>query len=900
MKKLTVGILAHVDAGKTTLSESMLYLSGKIRKIGRVDNKDAYLDTFELERSRGITIFSKQAILDFEDAEITLLDTPGHVDFSAEMERTLQVLDYAILVISGADGVQNHTKTLWELLKINNIPTFIFVNKMDQSGTDREIVMQSIHKQLSDRCIEFDKNENQEDEKDEERNELLALCDDAVMDTYMSTGGIKQEQITGLIESRKTFPVYFGSALRQKGTEEFINGFVNYTKEKTYGNKFGAKVFKITRDEQGNRLTHLKITGGALKVKDVITSLGNDGKSNPEKVNQIRVYSGEKFQTLSEIQAGSVCAVTGLNHTRAGQGIGSQSESSPPQLEPVLSYQVILEEGVDTRQLLPKLRILEEEEPELRVLWNEVHQSIHIQVMGVVQLEILQSIIKERFDIHVSYGHGEIVYKESVASVSEGVGHFEPLRHYSEVHLILEPGARGSGMVFSASCSEDILDRSWQNLVLTHLNEKQHKGVLTGSYLTDMKVTLVTGRAHNKHTAGGDFREATFRALRQGLMEAKPVLLEPYYSFQLILPENMVGRAMTDIDKMHGKCVLEQSSDGTAVLTGEAPVSNMQNYQQEVHAFTKGEGRFSISIKGYDICHEADRVIEQIGYDPELDPANPTGSVFCSKGTGYLVPWYEVKDHMHVESVLKPEKHVKNQSVHQSQKEEVSDFISLEEIDSILSSSHHANQGKKNIWRKKSIKSSGAKEHYYSSLSSSSSYQTSPINTTSAEEYLLVDGYNIIHAWPELEEISKENMEAARSKLMDILSNYQPIRACNIMLVFDAYRVEGRKESVEDHHNIRVVYTGEAQTADQYIEKFAHTNKKNYRIIVATSDGLQQIIVRGAGARLLSARDLLELVLMAEEELDKEHLQNAKLVQSRLEEALPEDVKTRLKNKLKE
>lgn len=880
MKRITVGILAHVDAGKTTLSESMLYYSGKIRELGRVDNKDAYLDTYELEKLRGITIFSKQAVMTFDETEVILLDTPGHVDFSAEMERTLQVLDYAILVISGADGVQNHTKTLWDLLHFYKIPTFIFVNKMDQKGTDRSEVMASIHKDLSDRCIAFDT------EDIEERNELLALCDDIIMDNYMAQGTVKETEIRTLITARKTFPVYFGSALRQIGTENFINEFLHFTDKRAYPKAFGAKVFKISRDSQGNRLTHLKITGGSLKVKDVIVT-----QEDQEKVNEIRIYSGDKFHTESDLEAGAVCAVTGLKYTQPGQGIGIEEASSGPQLEPVLSYQVLLPEGVDEREILPKLRELEEEEPELRIFWNAINQSIHIQVMGAVQLEILQSVILDRFNVNVTYGHGEIVYKETIASISEGVGHFEPLRHYAEVHLLLEPGERGSGILFSSKCSEDILTKNWQHLILTHLKEKPHIGVLTGAHMTDMKITLVSGRAHNKHTAGGDFREATFRAVRQGLMEAESFLLEPYYRFRIELPETMVGRAMTDVDKMHGKCTLEKSNGEAAVLTGEAPVSTMQNYQQEINAYTKGEGRLSIAVKGYDVCHNTEEVIEQIGYDPEGDIENPAGSVFCTKGSGYLVPWYEVKDHMHVESYLKPERKKDKESARTRSNYEEK-FISLEEIDAIINSAHFANQGKKNVWKKRS----SAKDSYYASLSDGGSYTGITRSNTSAEEYLLVDGYNIIHAWPELAEIAEENMEAARSKLMDRLSNYQPIRSCKIMLVFDAYRVEGRKESVEAYHNIQVVYTGEAQTADQFIEKFAHTNKKNYRITVATSDGLQQIIIRGAGAGLLSARELLNLVDAAEEELDKNHLSHNENTESRVEDVLSDEVKKKLES----
>ena len=875
MKRLVVGILAHVDAGKTTLSESMLYLSGKIRHMGRVDNKDAYLDTYELERSRGITIFSKQAVMEFDDTEVTLLDTPGHVDFSAEMERTLQVLDYAILVINGADGVQSHTRTVWELLNIYDIPTFIFVNKMDQKGTDRESVLASLQKELGDGCIAFDT------DNIDEYFEQLALCDEDVMESYIEHGDIGQSDILYMIENRKTFPVYFGSALRQIGTETFVNGFLNHTRPKAYPDGFGAKVFKITRDAQGNRLTHMKITGGVLKVKDIIKTHGTE-----EKINQIRIYSGEKYLTESILEAGAVCVVTGLTKTKPGDGIGVEEKSNPPRLEPVLAYQVTLPEGVDARQMLPKLREIEEEEPELHIIWNEVLQEINIQVMGTVQLEILESLIMDRFGIEVSFGHGEVVYKETIMNTCEGVGHFEPLRHYAEVHLMLEPGERGSGIRFESNCSEDILDRSWQRLVLTHLHEKPHKGVLTGSHITDMKVTLVTGRAHNKHTSGGDFREATFRALRQGLKEAESVLLEPYYQFRLVLPENMVGRAMTDIGNMEGHCVIESTDGALSVLTGDAPVSAMRNYQQEVNAYTKGEGRLSVAIKCYDICHNAEEVIQSIGYDSEQDFENPTGSVFCSKGSGFMVPWYEVKEHMHVESVLKPLKDAGAEISGRRHAAFEEERISLEEIDDIINSTYFSNQGKKNVWKKRG----SAKESYYASRS----YKGASAGNMSAEEYLLVDGYNIIYAWPELEELAKESMEAARLRLMDRLSNYQPMRKCHIMVVFDAYRVKGRRESVQEHHNIRVVFTGEAQTADQFIEKFAHTYKRDYRITVATSDGMEQIIIRGAGAHLLSARDLLDAVYAEEEKISKDHLETKKARLFKLEDVLTEEDKEKL------
>ncbi len=882
MKRLVVGILAHVDAGKTTLSENMLYLSGEIRKLGRVDNRDAFLDTYDLERSRGITIFSKQAVMTFGDTEVTLLDTPGHVDFSAEMERTLQVLDYAILVISGADGVQSHTRTLWELLKIYNIPTFIFVNKMDQSGTDRETVIRSLQKELGDGCIAFDT------ENEEERNELLALCDEGVMDMYLEKSTIEESAIFALIENRKTFPIYFGSALRQLGTEAFIKGFINYTRPRTYPQDFGAKVFKITRDAQGNRLTHLKITGGHLKVKDIIKIHDRE-----EKINQIRVYSGEKYKAENMLEAGAVCAVTGLTRTRPGDGIGIEEASNPPRLEPVLSYQVILTDDVDVQQMLPMMREIEEEEPELRVIWNEVLQEINIQVMGAVQLEILESVIKDRFGVTVTFDHGEVVYKETIGNVCEGVGHFEPLRHYAEVHLLLEPSERGSGLEFALDCSEDILDKNWQRLVLTHLKEKAHRGVLTGAHITDMKITLVTGRAHNKHTAGGDFRQATFRALRQGLMEAESVLLEPYYKFRLVLPESMVGRAMTDIGNMEGHCVIDNMDGAVTVLTGDAPVTAMRNYQQEVNAYTKGEGRLSVAIKGYDVCHNPEVVIERIGYDPGQDLSNPADSVFCSKGSGYMVPWDEVKEHMHVESVLKP---VKEKSVQENRQKSIvteEQFISLEEIDSIISSTTGSNNGRKGVWKKKKT----AKESHYDSVTYKGS--STAVRNRNAEEYLLVDGYNVIYAWEELEVLAKENLDAARMQLMEILSNYQPIRKSKIMLVFDAYRVKGGKEKVEEYHNIRVVFTGEAQTADHFIEKFAYVHKKDYRITVATSDGMEQMIIRGAGANLLSARELKESIEIAQETLNREHLTSDATAQNKLGDVLSEEDKKRLENKKK-
>ncbi len=835
MNKLVIGILAHVDAGKTTLSESILYTSGKIGKLGRVDNKDAYLDTYELERARGITIFSKQALFEIGENQITLLDTPGHVDFSAEMERTLQVLDYAILVISGADGVQGHTKTLWRLLDKYQIPVFLFVNKMDQKGTDKDKLITDLKKQLDDGCIEFVQNAR------DDFYDQIAMCDETLLEAYLEDGFIEIEQIKQAIKGRKVFPCFFGSALKLEGIEEFLNGINSYTMLPSYSDEFGAKIFKITRDDQGNRLTHMKLTGGKLKVKDSVTNGVWE-----EKVNQIRIYSGQKYEAVNEIEAGSICTVTGLSQSKPGEGLGIEEISDTPVLEPVLFYQIILPDGCDPRMMLPKLRQIEEEEPELHIAWDEQLQEIQAQIMGEVQIEILQSMILARFGVEVSFDAGRIVYKETIGNVVEGVGHFEPLRHYAEVHLLLEPGEPGSGLEFDLDCSEDILSKSWQRLILTHLEEKVHRGVLTGSAITDMKITLVSGRAHNKHTEGGDFREATYRAVRQGLKEADSVLLEPYYNFQLELPEKMVGRAMTDIEKMFGTCEISQTNGEMAVLTGSAPVITMRNYQKEVIAYTKGLGKLFCSLKGYLPCHNTEEVIESIGYDSERDIENPTGSVFCAHGAGFLVNWDEVKDYMHVEGYQKIKEDVLDEkhNTHANYAEER--HISLDEIDQIINSTFYSNQGKKSVWKR----SKTARESYYEP----NTYITR--TKENKEEYLLVDGYNIIHAWPELKEHADENMDGARQKLLDTLSNYQGIKKCQIIVVFDAYRVQGHREEVIEYHNIYLVYTKEAQTADQYIEKFAHDNQKKYNITVATSDGLQQIIIRGAGCSLLSARDL--------------------------------------------
>ena len=879
MKKLVVGILAHVDAGKTTLSEGILYTVGKIRKLGRVDKKDAYLDTYELERARGITIFSKQAVFEMGDTQITLLDTPGHVDFSAEMERTLKVLDYAILVVSGADGVQGHTKTLWRLLELYNIPVFLFINKMDQNGTDKYKLIEEIRKQLDEGCVEFGQF------KEDVFYDQLSMCEETLLEAYIETGHIKTEQISRAVRRRKVFPCYFGSALKLEGIEQYMQGIMNYTLNPSYPDEFGAKIFKITRDEQGNRLTHMKLTGGKLKVKDVLTNGVWE-----EKVNQIRIYSGNKFEAVSEIDAGSVFAVTGLSEAKPGEALGIEEASMSPVLESVLLYQIILPEGYDPRLMLPKLRQIEEEEPELHIVWDEQLQEIQVQVMGEVQIEILKSLIQSRFNVEVDFDDGRIVYKETIADVVEGVGHFEPLRHYAEVHLLLEPGELGSGLQFAVDCSEDDLGKNWQRLILTHLKEKVHKGVLTGSALTDMKITLVSGRAHNKHTEGGDFREATYRAVRQGLKEAQSILLEPYYAFELELPEKMVGRAMADIEKMYGICEISKISGDTAVLVGSAPVITMRNYQKEVAAYTKGFGRLFCNLKGYEPCHNTKEVIERIGYDSERDVGNPTGSVFCAQGAGFLVSWDKVKDYMHVESYFQNKVDLEvmdqNHSTYSGEKS-----ISLEEIDHIMNKTFYANQGKKSVWKKQKT----AIESYYKPANYVSREQTE-----AKEEYLLVDGYNIIYAWPELKELADENMDSAKMKLLDSLSNYQWIRKSRIIVVFDAYRVEGHREEVIDYYNIHMVYTKEAQTADQYIEKFANDNKKNYNITVATSDGLQQIIVRGAGCALLSARELKAEIVQANERIKLEYQQMQGIDRNYLSDALSPQAKQQIEDLIKE
>ncbi|HBA63538.1 MAG TPA: translation elongation factor G [Lachnospiraceae bacterium] len=851
-KHISIGLLAHVDSGKTTLAESILFLSGSIRKPGRVDHGDAFLDTFELERARGITIFSKQAVCRLGDLEVTLLDTPGHVDFSAEMERTLKVLDYAVLVISGADGVQGHVQTLWRMLEGYKIPVFLFVNKMDQEGTDRSALLAELRKRLDSRCIDFTVDMNTEAFQEE-----LAMCDEKLLECYLEGQRAETKEIQRLIANRQIFPCYFGSALRMTGVSELLEGIEKYACPPVYPKEFGAKIYKISRDAQGNRLTHLKVTGGTLKVKMALT--GRTEEIWEEKVDQIRIYSGSGFRMVQEAAAGTVCAVTGLEHTRAGQSLGAEPQPDQPMLEPVLTYQIRLPEEVDVHRMLRNLRELEEEEPQLHIVWEEQTQEIHAQVMGEIQIEILKSMILERYGVDVVFDSGSIVYKETIENAVEGVGHFEPLRHYAEVHLLLEPGERGSGLVFSSSCSEDTLDRNWQRLVLTHLREKQHRGVLTGSEITDMKITLIAGRAHIKHTEGGDFRQATYRAVRHGLKKAKSILLEPVYEYRLEVPSDMVGRALNDIQKMHGSFSGPEIEGEMSVLTGSAPVVCMRSYPQEVISYTRGKGRLSCTLRGYEPCHNTQEVLEAIGYDSEQDLENPTGSVFCAHGAGFTVGWEQVEDYMHIDCSPLPEPEPEIQA-----QEAVSSYRSSgipygwgddKELEEIFNRTYGSGNQERNAWKRRNAAAPVRERNF-----SGPKREPEP-------EYLLVDGYNVIFAWEELKELAMINIESARDKLMDILSNYQGYRKCTLILVFDAYKVKGNPGVVMKYHNIHVVFTKEAETADQYIEKTVHEIGRKYRVTVATSDGMEQVIILGQGAGRMSAKGLREEIRAADIEI---------------------------------
>lgn len=896
MKKLVIGILAHVDAGKTTLAEGMLYLTGSIRSLGRVDHKDAFLDTYELERARGITIFSKQAELVYKDMEVSLLDTPGHVDFSAEMERSLQVLDYAVLVISGSDGVQGHTETLWRLLAQHKIPTYLFVNKMDLNGTNHNKLMGELKKLLSDGCIDFSENQDPQ-----VLNENLAMCEESLLDNYLENKMIETEDIVSLIARRKVFPCYFGSALKLQGVEEFLKGLEKFTQSIHYPEQFGAKVYKIARDEQGNRLTYMKVTGGTLKVKMLLTNHKEKADSLnihqntsiwEEKVDQIRIYSGTRYETMDEAVAGTVCAVTGLDRTYPGEGLGIEAGSNPPILEPVLNYQILLPLECNAYSMLSKLRQLEEENPELHIVWLEQLKEINVQLMGEVQIEIVKNQVLERFGVNIEFGSGNIVYKESVIEPVVGVGHYEPLRHYAEVHLLLEPGEPNSGLSFASSCSEDELDRNWQRLILTHLEEKEHIGVLTGSPVTDMKMTLIAGRAHQKHTEGGDFRQATYRAIRQGLKNAKSLLLEPYYNYKLEIPFEIVGRAMTDIQRMSGNFNPPERVGEMSVLIGSAPVSTMRGYLTEVIAYTKGRGRLFSTLKGYEPCHNAEEVIETMGYDSERDLDNPTSSVFCTHGAGFVVEWNKVEEYMHLESGWRqpePEPEtatakeqdvlerpsLRNRNSFQEEKELEDIFV---RTFGPIKQRHTYSQSKLGYEKKDAIEK----------------VQRTPqiqlIEKEPVKEYLLVDGYNIIFSWEELKELSKESMEAARNVLMDILCNYQGFKKCIVILVFDAYKVKGGVGESLDYHNIHVVYTKEAETADQYIEKVTHKIARIHQVTVATSDAMEQMIIMGQGALRLSANDFREEITRVSKQIREDYLEKQLTNRAYLREQFNDDI----------
>ena len=841
-------MLAHVDSGKTTLSEAMLFRAGAVRRLGRVDHGDAFLDTEEQERERGITIFSKQARLEWKDCRITLLDTPGHVDFSAETERAVQVMDYAVLLISGSDGVQGHTETLWKLLERHRVPTFLFINKMDQPDTDRGALMAQLRARLSDGCADFSGDWG-------EAVEQAALCDEELMERYLETGELDDADLSALVVERRLFPCWFGAALKVEGVDGLLDGLARFALEPDWPERFAARVFKISRDDRGERLTWLKVTGGALKVRDAVKGSGWE-----EKATQLRLYSGVKFVPADEAPAGTVCAVAGLSQTRAGQGLGGEEDWEGPQLEPVLAYQVLPPAGGDVHTLLGQLRILEEEDPQLRVEWNEALGEIRLHLMGEVQLEVLSRLMERRFGVEVAFGPGRIVYLETIAAPAEGVGHFEPLRHYAEVHLLLEPLERGAGLELDTACSENVLDRNWQRLILTHLMEKIHLGVLTGSPITDMKITLLTGRAHLKHTEGGDFRQATYRAVRQGLMCAKSVLLEPWYSFRLEVPTVGVGRAMTDLQRMGAQFQPPESAGESAVLTGSVPVSELGGYWTEVAAYTGGRGRLSCAVEGYRPCHNAEEVIAQAGYDPERDVDNPAGSVFCAHGAGFNVPWDEVRAHMHVDSGWKPPREGHDREASVPVGGGAMSYESRAALDKELEAIFERAYGP-------------VKPHAFRPAQKSAPPKPRPwkgLKLRDGEDYLLVDGYNIIHAWDELRALSREDLDSARERLIHRLRNYQGWKRCKVIVVFDAYKVKGNPGSVERLGDLFVVYTKEAETADMYIEKTTYAlarERREHRVRVATSDGLEQMIILGHGAVRMPAAELEFEVRQAEQEI---------------------------------
>ena len=865
---ICIGLVAHVDAGKTTLSEALLYRTGTIRKWGRVDHGDAFLDTDRQEKERGITIFSKEAELKYGSTVFTLLDTPGHVDFSAEMERTLQVLDYAVLVINGREGVQGHTATLWKLAEKYGIPLFIFINKTDLEGVKRDDVMDELRERLDQRCVAFDI------DHDGQWMEQAAMCDEALLEELLDTGTIADDSLRGAIAERKIFPCYFGSALKLEGIDGLLEGLSGYSMEKQYGSDFGVRIYKISRDEKGARLTHMKITGGTLRVKDEI---------GREKVEQIRIYSGGKFRSVDEAKSGDVCAVTGLKTTYAGQGLGAERDAGEPVLESVLTYKVELPGGVDAHRALEMLKLLEEEDPQLKVVWNGQLQEIHMQLMGQVQIEILRNIIADRFGFDVEFGQGAIAYKETIAAPVFGAGHFEPLRHYAEVHLLLEPAPRGSGLTLDTRCSEDVLDRNWQRLILTHLAEREHPGALTGSPITDMKITLLAGRSHLKHTEGGDFRQATYRALRQGLRKAESILLEPWYEFRLEVPQGSAGRAMGDIQRMNGALEEPETAGENVVLSGRAPVSAMKDYGIEVASYTKGYGHLSCSLWGYEQCHRQEEVVEEIGYDIDGDVENTADSVFCTHGAGVVVKWDEADEMMHMQGTW-------GMGSTEMESRDPESRKGLRTADGLARSSaegrnagHSESTGKTGSTKKKDLTEEEELERIFEMTYgkrkerriipkreiSHSENKTKIKPSVVKEEYLLVDGYNIIFAWDDLKALAKINMDSARQALIEILENYQGYRKCHVIAVFDAYRVKGGERRQEKHGSVDVVYTREAETADMYIEKTAHAKSRDFHVRVATSDRLEQLIITGSGAFKVSADEFRAEVQQADTEISK-------------------------------
>ena len=927
MKNIVAGILAHVDSGKTTLSEAMLYQAGQIRKLGRVDHQDTYLDTDSQEKDRGITIFSKQAELAYADMHIALLDTPGHVDFGTEMERTLQVLDYVVLVINGMDGVQSHTETLWKLLERYGIPVFIFVNKMDMTGYDREYLMDNIRHRLSDGCVDF---------LCEDSGEQIAMCDEAMLEHFLETGANDEQDVVNAIAGRKLFPCYFGSALKNEGVSELLDGMNRYVVEPVRGEEFGARVFKIGRDDKGERLTYMKVTGGVLKLKDVLTLRNSQGEDSHEKVNQIRVYSGAKYDMVDHVTAGCVCAVPGLVNTYGRQGIGACPDGELPSLEPVLSYKVLYPTDVDAVTMVSKLRQLEEEDPLLQVQWNEAAGEIYIKVMGQVQLEVVAQMVRDRFGIAITYGQGRISYKETIAAPVMGVGHFEPLRHYAEVHLLLEPMENGSGMCFDSICSEDVLDKNWQRLILTHLQEREFRGVLTGSPITDMKISITAGRAHQKHTEGGDFRQATYRAVRQGLMMAESVLLEPVYAFKIEVPQEYAGRVLADIVKMSGTMDGQEISGETTVIMGHAPVYTMREYYSELTAFSRGTGRLQVDIDGYQPCHNTEEVLAERHYDPELDRFNPSSSVFCAHGAGYLVDWYDVYENMHVKEdpgfeisgqqgytedgdvtdipVNRPGKSVSDMSITD---EELSEIFArtfggdYKDKDVALNGRFRRTTSEYKVNGTSGRGSDGIAGNGMSAGAAGTSVQSEyrggarynrsqsrdrqPGNgpfvgsrpadrgiatpgafkrRKSGEDYVIVDGYNVIFAWDTLRELSEHNIDSARGKLMDILSNYQGYMNCKLIVVFDGYKVKDNKGERFPYDDIEVVYTKEGETADAHIEKLTHELARKHKVTVVTSDGLEQIVTMGQGAIRMSSRDFKLEVERVNEHLRENYLKN--------------------------